>query len=64
MSSLYWSNIAIFQKAEKALKFYKSYKGKEEVEDNAISKEIERLKMIASEQKTDDKINASDFCRL
>lgn len=53
----------LFQKAEKALKFYKGYKGKEEVEDYAIFKEIERLKLIASERKTEEKINAADFCR-
>lgn len=55
---------ALFQKAEEALKFYKGYKGKDEGEDDAISREIERLKLIASERKTQEKINATDFCRL
>lgn len=52
-----------FQKAEQALKFYKGYKGGSEQEDDAILKELERLKSIANERKTEEKIRASDFCK-
>lgn len=56
--------ISEFQKAEKALKFYKGYRGISEKEDKAFFKEFERLKYIASEQKMQKRIQASDFCKL
>lgn len=51
------------QKAESALKYYKGYKGKSSIEDDALFKEFERLKAISCEQKIDEKLHASDFCK-
>lgn len=49
------------EKAEKALKFYKGYKGDSEQEKIALEKEFERLKLLAEERKKDDKIRFNDF---
>lgn len=51
------------QKAEKALKYYKGYKGDSEKEDDAIFKEFERLKAIVTEQKQEEKFVAAEFCK-
>lgn len=51
------------QKAEDALKFYKGYEGASKQEDDAIFKEFDRLKLIAYERKTEEKLQASDFCK-
>lgn len=50
------------QKAEKALKFYKGFKGKGEPEENAINDEFERLKSVAMKQNAEDKFQASNVC--
>ncbi|XP_031631805.1 facilitated trehalose transporter Tret1-like isoform X2 [Contarinia nasturtii] len=47
------------KRAENALRFYKGYKGKNEQE---MYKELERLKVIANEQKSDEKMKMSDIC--
>lgn len=52
----------MFQAAEKSLKFYKSFKGKSKEEEEAIYKELERLKLIVHERKTEVKMQTSDFC--
>lgn len=54
----------MFQKAENALKFYKGYKGKSKQEVDAIFKEFERQKSIASERKMEERIRPSDFCKF
>lgn len=41
--------------------YYNSYKGKTEAEVNAFNTEFERMKSIAQEQKTDEKLHFSDF---
>lgn len=56
--------ISEFQKAEKAMKFYKGYRGISEKEDKAFFEEFERLKSNPQGQKTREKIQASDFCKL
>lgn len=53
-----------FQKAERALKHYKGYKGNDDVEDDALHCEFERLKTIAMQQKTDVKVGAADLCEF
>lgn len=50
------------KKAEKALKYYKGYKGGSSEEDMAILKEFEKLKAIVSEQKQEPKLRLADFC--
>lgn len=50
------------KKAEKALKYYKGYKGSNNEEDMAIIKEFEKLKAIVNEQKQGTKLRFSDFC--
>lgn len=55
--------MSIFQKAQKALKFYKAYKGKSEVETNVFNIEFERLKSIAKEQQADEKLHFRDFSK-
>ncbi|XP_055304279.1 uncharacterized protein LOC129569467 [Sitodiplosis mosellana] len=57
----YYLHEGQIQKAEDALKFYKGYEGKNEQEDNAIDKEFKRLKLIANERKTEEKLQTSDF---
>lgn len=52
------------QKAEHALKFYKGYKGENKAEDDAIYRELERLKSIASRKKEEAKFQVSDLCEL
>lgn len=52
-----------FQKAVSALKFYKGYRGNNEQEDCAIAREFEKLKLIAKEQKREEKVRASDYCK-
>ncbi|XP_055295386.1 facilitated trehalose transporter Tret1-like isoform X2 [Sitodiplosis mosellana] len=47
--------------AENSLKFYKGYKGESNEEDEAIYKELERLKSIVHEQKAEVKLQASDY---
>lgn len=49
------------QNAEKSLKYYKGYKGSSKEEEMAFYKEFERLKLIATEQKTEEKLQLSDF---
>lgn len=51
-----------FQKAEKALKYYKGFKGKSEKEENAINYEFERLKSVAMKQKLNNKFQWSEVC--
>lgn len=52
------------QKAERALEFYKGCKDKSEAEEKAFYKEFDRMKSIANERHTEEKIKASDFCKL
>lgn len=52
------------QKAEESLKFYKGYRGKDPMEDDAIAIELERLRTAESEQKTTESLQISDFCKL
>lgn len=52
------------KKAENALKFYKGIEGKNEKESNAIRNEFERLKSIASERKTEEKLQLADICKI
>ncbi|XP_055295469.1 facilitated trehalose transporter Tret1-like [Sitodiplosis mosellana] len=49
------------KKAEDSLKFYKGCKGEDADEVNAINAEFERLKSIAHEKKTDEKIYLQDI---
>lgn len=51
-------------KAEKALKYYKGYKGQSQKEDDAFFKEFERLKAVITEQKQDEKFVAAEFCKF
>lgn len=46
------------------MKFYKGYKGKSKQEEDAFYKEFERLKLIANERSSEEKLQASDFCML
>lgn len=51
------------QKAEKSLKFYKGIKG-DNIADQALFKaEFERLKSLANEQKVEENLQWSDFCK-
>lgn len=45
------------------MKFYKGYRGKDPMEDDAISMELERLRTAGSEQKTTEKLQFADFCK-
>lgn len=49
------------QKAQNALKYYKQYKGKTEVEINVFNIEFERMKSIAHEHHADQMLRISDF---
>lgn len=49
------------QKAEDALKFYKGYRGKTEMENIAICIEFERLKALAKERREDEKLHFKDL---
>lgn len=53
-----------YQKAENALKFYKGYKGNTKEEVDALFEEFERLKAITNQQKIEEKIQISDFCKF
>lgn len=53
-----------FQKAESALKFYKGYKGNSKQEDEALSNEFERLKIIVNDRQSEEKVKLSDFSKL
>lgn len=53
-----------FQRAYKALKWYKGFKGKSEKEEMSINYEFERLKSIAMKQKLNNKFQMSDICEL
>lgn len=57
-----WNDNLNFQKAEKALKYYKGFKGQSEKEETALNYEFERLKMIAMKQKLNNKFQMSDVC--
>lgn len=51
------------QSAKDALKFYKGCKGKEDSrEDVAIKLELDRLRMVESEQNTAESLKCADFC--
>lgn len=52
------------QRAEEALKFYKGYKGKDPMEDDAIAAELNRLRTVENEQKTSETLQISDFCKF
>lgn len=52
------------QKAEESLKFYKGYRGKDPMEDDAIAMELERLRSAGSDQKTTETLQMSDFCKF
>lgn len=53
------------KKAEDALKYYKGYKGSNDVEELAFQKELEKLKAIVNGQKQEEiKLRLSDFCRF
>ncbi|XP_055299426.1 uncharacterized protein LOC129567002 [Sitodiplosis mosellana] len=54
----------MFEEADYALKYYKGYEGKSEVERNAFNKEFDRLQSLAKERKEDKKVNLSDFFEL
>lgn len=65
--NVHWSwidDFVNFQKAVKALKFYKGFQGKSKLEESALLKEFERLQLIASEREIETKIQASDFCKM
>lgn len=49
------------QDAHNALKYYKGYEGKTELERNAFNKEFERLQALAKERKEDKNVHLSDF---
>lgn len=55
------NNFSPFQKAQDALKYYKNYEGKTELEVNLFNIEFERLKSIVKEQQADEKIHITDF---
>lgn len=46
------------------MKFYKGYKGESKKEDEAIYKELNRLKSIVHERKSEVKFQASDYCNF
>lgn len=52
-----------FQKAEKALKYYKGCNGATVAESAAISQELERLKSLANQRQANKKLLFSDFCK-
>lgn len=55
-------NLLNFQRAEDSLRFYKGCR-KENIDDAvAVHNEFQRLKAIATEQKTDEKITLKDIC--
>ncbi|XP_055295134.1 facilitated trehalose transporter Tret1-like [Sitodiplosis mosellana] len=49
-------------KAEYSVKCYKGYQGESRAEDDALYKEYEKLKTMANESKTEEKLQLSDFC--
>lgn len=51
------------QEAENSLKYYKGYQGKSVEEIVAFSVEFERMKLVASKQKDDQKITMKDMCK-
>lgn len=52
------------QDADNALKYYKGYEGKSEMERNAFNKEFDRLQSLAKERKEDKNVHLRDFCEL
>lgn len=55
-----WSS----KRAENSLKYYKGCKGKCALQNCAIHNEMERLKLVESEQKVQEKLRISDFCKI
>lgn len=55
--------IDLLQEAEKALKYYKGCKGSTVAEANALSKELDRIKITANERQADKKWHFSDICK-
>lgn len=51
-----------FQKAEKALKYYKGCDGSTVAKSAALFKELDRLKTLASQRQADKKWHFRDFC--
>lgn len=62
LKGIYFVSITLKQ-AVKSLRYYKGYIGKSESEDAAIQDEMERLKSVESEQKMQEKLRMSDFCK-
>lgn len=54
----------IFQKAEKALAFYKNAKNRNDAEKSNFETEFERLKALATVQKIEEKIQLKDICEF
>lgn len=52
------------KQAEKSLIHYKGFKGKSQLANSAIHDEMERLKSVESEQKVQEKLRMSDFCKI
>lgn len=52
------------KRAENALIYYKGCKGKCVLENLAIHDEMERLKSVESEQRIQEKLRMSDFCKV
>lgn len=51
------------QSAEYSFKFYKGYTGRSQYEQSAFYIEFERLKLIASKRKGENRIQLTDFCK-
>lgn len=51
------------QEAEDALKYYKGFEGKSEIEVLALNTEFERLKLLSKEDKEGKSLQFSDFCK-
>ncbi|XP_055299077.1 facilitated trehalose transporter Tret1-like [Sitodiplosis mosellana] len=58
----YYLKNADFDRAEKALMFYKNCDGNNDREKTHLNAEMERLKLIDDEQKNSPKIQMNDFC--
>lgn len=52
-----------FQKAEKALKYYKGCKGRTVAQSAALFEELERIKLLTNQRQNDKKFHFSDFCK-
>lgn len=58
----YNSVVFALKEAEKALKYYKGYKGKTLEECHAFSAEFQRLSGVIEQQKTQEKLKFYDLC--